>query len=310
MKKLLRLALLATVAFGCLSLAELSPANAYFQHHHKHVKHVKHRKTKHKMHSRSNAMVRDAQTSLVNLAYYRGKPDGVLGPKTVKAIKAFQHDHHLAVNGRLNKETYNAIIKADSARAMSSLPLPASALGPLPMLPIESKVDTLKAQPGLVGQTNQQYADPLLGGAVVAGEGKGAPQAVRTQELSSRFAKLDINENKNGPTRRYDMTLNGRPILQIDNQPSIIGISQTYALDNEDAIILTSYHDGDPVCAYKHYLLTLAEGRNELRAIGNCTHGYQARKVEDSLFITFPEFDDQRLAGATWRYEGGELERL
>jgi hypothetical protein len=47
-----------------------------------------------------------------------------------------------------------------------------------------------------------------------------------------------------------------------------------------------------------------------VRAIGNCTHGYQARKVDDSLLVTFPEFDDQRVAGATWRYENDDLEKL
>jgi hypothetical protein len=99
-------------------------------------------------------------------------------------------------------------------------------------------------------------------------------------------------------------------MLQIDNQPSIIGISQTFALEHEDVIVLTTYHDGDKVCAYKHYLLTLAQGRNELHPIGNCSHGYQARKVEESIFITFPEVDDQRVAGATWRYESGDLEKL
>jgi hypothetical protein len=291
--KSLRLACLAFVTAGLVSVAATPPAYAFFHHHHKkHVRHVKHKKHK------TSAMVRDAQISLINLGYYKGHPDGLMGPKTVKAIRVFQRDHGLKVTGKLTRETYNAIIKADKTRAMASLPMPV-------MMP--PPIDTLPAQPGLVGPTNQQYADPLLGGPTVAG---GGAQAVRTQELSSRYGKLDINENVNGNERRYTMTLNGRPILDSDHQPSIIGISQTFKLENEDAIVISTYRASDPVCAYQHYLLTLAEGRNEIRAFGNCTHGYQARAVENSLFVTFPEVDDQRVAGATWRYESGDLERL
>lgn len=307
MKKQLRLAFLTLSVIGIATTMDTQPAYAFFRHHHKHVVHSHHR---HKSHSHTSTLVRDAQTSLINLKYLSGKADGIIGPKTTKAIKAFQKDNKLHADGKLTKETYNAIIKADSTRAMASLPMPTVKEPLPPSSPLaEMKRDTLPAQPGLVGPTNQQYADPLLGGLTVAG-GNGAPQSVRTQELSSRFAKLDINENINGPQRRYNLTLNGTPLLQIENQPSIIGISQTFALDHEDALVLTTYHDGDTVCPYKHYLLTLSQGRNELHVIGNCTHGYQARKVEDSLFITFPEVDDERLAGATWRYENGDLEKL
>jgi hypothetical protein len=296
-KKLVRLASLALFVVGLTATVDSKPAFAFFHHHHKHATKSHQIHHKHKKHAKSSALVRDAQTSLVNLGYYAGHPDGKMGPKTTKAIKAFQRDHSLPKDGKLTKQTYNAIIKADSARAMASLPIPLS-------LPHDN---ALAAQPGLVGPTDQQYADPLLGGTTIIG---GNAQAVRTQELTSRFAKLDINENINGGLRRYNLTLNGNPVLQVDNQPSIIGISQTYSLGHEDAIILTTYHDGDPVCAYKHYLLALTEGRNELHAFGNCTHGYQARVVEDSLFVTFPEVDDARVAASTWRYESGDLEKL
>jgi hypothetical protein len=309
-KKLMRIALLSVVAFGVASTADSNPAFAYYKHHHKHAKHAHHGKVT--LRSKSNTMVREGQNSLINLNYLHDKADGVLGHKTMKAVKAFQHDAKLPMTGQIDKATYSALIKADKSRAMAALPIPASSLLPknLTMPGTESKQETLPAQPGLVGPTDQQYADPLLSGVTVAGDGKGAPQAVRTQELSSRYAKLDINENKNGNLRRYNMTVNGNPVLQIDNQPSIIGISETFALDHEDALILTAYNENDKVCSYKHYLLILADKSTVLHAIGNCTHGYQARKTQDSIFVTFPEVDDQRVAGATWRYEGGELVRL
>lgn len=303
MKLSFRPVLLSLAIIGLVAAAP-APAHAYFHHHHKKSHHAHHKKA-----SKTSALVRDAQTSLINLGYLDGKADGVLGPKTTKAIKGFQKDHHLRVTGKLTKETYNAIIVADRTRAMASLPIPTAKIIP-PSSPLgEIRGDTLPAQPGLVGPTDQQYADPLLGGPTVIGD-KTAPQAVRTQQLSSRYAKLDINENINGPVRRYNMTLNGLPLFQIENQPSIIGISQTYALEHEDALVITAYNDGNAACPYKHYLLTLTQGQNALHPIGNCTHGYQARKVEDSLFITFPETDDMRMAPATWRYENGDLERL
>ena len=297
MKKLIRIALITSVVFGLGSIADSTPAFAYFHHHHKH--HA--RKTHHKHKGSNSAMVRDAQMSLIRLGYLTGHADGVIGPKTRHAIMTFQREHGLRATGQLTRATYSAIIKADHSLAAVTLPEP--------MLVPVTPHDTLAAQPGLVGPTDTQYADPLRGGKTVFADPTGN-QSVRTQEVSSRFAKLDINENTNGPMRRYNITLNGTPILLIDHQPSIIGVSETYAFDHEDAIILTTFHDGDPVCAYKYYLLTLTEGKNELRVIGNCTHGYQSRKVEDSLFITFPETDDQRVAGATWRYENGDLERL
>ena len=303
MNKPLRIALLAFSVAGAMA-ALPQTAHAYFKHHHKVVHHVSHKKH----HAQINEMVRDAQTSLINLGYLNGKADGILGPKTTKAIKGFQKDNHLHVDGRLTQQVYNAIVRADRSRAMSSLPMPMGGPTSSPVLPPVH--DTLLAQPGLVGPTSQDYADPLLGGVTVAGGGVGAPQSVRTQTLSSRYAKLDINENTNGPLRRYNLTLNGTSLLQVDNQPSVIGISETYSLPNEDVLVVTTYRDGDTLCPYKHYILALAQNKNELYPIGNCTHGYQARKVEDSVFVTFPETDDQRMAPATWRYEGGDLERL
>lgn len=312
MKKQLRLAILGVSVLAIALAAGAEPAHAYYKHHHRN--HIVHAKAKtHKKHSRKassgNSMVREAQASLINLRYLAGKADGKLGPKTTRAIRNFQKDHGLHADGKLTRATYNAIIKADSERAMAALPVPKDKLLVAPLPVPDLNRDTLAAQPGLVGPTNQQYADPLLGGQTVT-TANGSAQAIRTQTLSSRFAKIDINENINGNLRRYNMTVNGNPILQVNNQPSIIGISQTYAFDSEDVMIVTTYRDGDRTCQYKHYLLSLAQGRNELHVLGNCTHGYQARKVEDSLFVTFPEFDDERMAPATWRYENGNLEQL
>lgn len=47
------------------------------------------------------AVITQAQRVLLQLGYKPGKPDGVLGPATERAIQAFQKDHGLAEEGRL-----------------------------------------------------------------------------------------------------------------------------------------------------------------------------------------------------------------
>lgn len=48
----------------------------------------------------SNSMVTDIQTGLSKLGYYSGQVDGLTGPKTAQAIRAYQGDHGLQVDGR------------------------------------------------------------------------------------------------------------------------------------------------------------------------------------------------------------------
>lgn len=47
------------------------------------------------------AAITQAQRALLQLSYKLGKPDGVQGPATGRAIQAFQKDHGLAEDGRL-----------------------------------------------------------------------------------------------------------------------------------------------------------------------------------------------------------------
>lgn len=295
MKNKLRLALLASAVLTVVLAGDASPAFARHHHHSHHTARSHHHVRRH--HSKGNERVRQAQVSLINLGYYQRNPDGILGPQTKIALRAFQRAQHMRVTGVLDTKTYNALLKAERKHAMEALPLPHVGV-------------TSIAPPALYGKTDQQYADPFRDSPVVAGS-KDSGQAVRTQGFESRYAKIDVNENINGAVRRYAVTINGTPILQVDNQPSVIGISETYHLGTEDAIIFTTYRDNDPVCAYKYFLLTLTEGSNQLRSLDNCTHGYQARVVEQSLFIAFPEVDSPRIsAPATWRYEDGNLTRL
>ena len=47
-----------------------------------------------------------AQVMLTNKGLYSGKPDGDCGPKTAKALRAYQKQSGLAVTGKLDAETY------------------------------------------------------------------------------------------------------------------------------------------------------------------------------------------------------------
>ena len=57
------------------------------------------------------APARDIQTALKNAGYYTGKIDGKIGPKTDSAIKAFQKNNSLKVDGVVGKKTWNLLNK-------------------------------------------------------------------------------------------------------------------------------------------------------------------------------------------------------
>jgi len=263
----------------------------------------RHRVVAHHTVPHSSAMVRTAQTHLAHLGYYKSKIDGITGPKTVAALKAFQHDHHFHVTGMLTTQTYNALAEADRAAPGGSSMASNSRLEAA-----ERSADFYATHPDFYGHYDQQYADPMLLSSAVIGSGD-AP-AVRSQAVPSRFGKIDVSENNSGNGKRYSITLNGQPVFQADDQPAVIGISRTFDLGNEDAIVVSAYHNENTTCPYKHFLLTLASGTNNVQEISNCTHGYQAKVKDGSLFIVFPESDDGRAVGNTWRYENNHLERL
>jgi N-acetylmuramoyl-L-alanine amidase len=49
------------------------------------------------------------QTKLTDDGYYHGQIDGVLGSSSLEAIRQFQSDHGLAVNGKVDPELLDAL---------------------------------------------------------------------------------------------------------------------------------------------------------------------------------------------------------
>ena len=249
--------------------------------HHKKSHHSskKHKAVKTVKKSKGDPKIREVQTHLANLDYYKGKVDGLNGPKTKAAIKKFQHANKLPATGKLTNKTYDAIVQADRERSLSSLPpiiiegTKEQALKPIvipPMPPEEpapnSGPDFYATHPDFYGHYNQSFENPLLLGS--------------TQSLSTRFAKIVLTEDttqQDASSKRYNITLNGLPLILVDGQPSVIGVSRTYALGDEDVIIFTTYKDRDPVCAYAYNLLILAANGTTSREIDNCTRGYRGQ---------------------------------
>lgn len=269
-----------SVALACLALAlGATPADARAAHHKHHVKthHVSHKHARgHAKASRGSSIVRIAQEHLSNLGYYDGKADGVMGPKTKAAIKRFQREHGIKADGALGAKTVRALSSADH-RVIGTHSMP---------LTRENAADA---------EVNQDFAVSL------GNNGK---------MISSRFARVDVNESGEGANKRYSVELNGQSILTADGQPSVVGISPTYDMGNEDAVVFTTFSPNNTQCIYKNHVLALNGAGTKMLDIENCTRDYEAKVNNGSLYISFPEHDDNRALGATWRLEGTTLERM
>jgi peptidoglycan hydrolase-like protein with peptidoglycan-binding domain len=68
----------------------------------------------------SSSTVRRVQRELKADGFYHGKVDGISGPKTHAAIRAYQHDNRLAATGRLDTATMRRLGVHRAARAEAS----------------------------------------------------------------------------------------------------------------------------------------------------------------------------------------------
>jgi hypothetical protein len=266
---------------GLAITSTVALARTHPKHHY--VRHTMHRHGHHSRVVAKNNQLRTAQIHLSHLGYYSGRIDGLMGPKTKTAIKNFQRNRLLPITGKLTVETYNSLVEADANKlAVTALAMP--------------RVDFYATHPDYYGHIDPTYSNPTM---------LGTPQTV-----PSRYGNISVDEDNSGSEKRYTISLDGRPLLRTDSQPSAINISRTFNLGAEDAIILSAYRHDDTLCPYEHYVLALTANGSALHPINNCTRGYQAKVNSNSLFIVFPETDDERAVGSTWRYENGEIERL
>ena len=65
-----------------------------------------------------------AQAALLKLGYNVGKIDGQLGPKTTRAIKAFQKKQQLIVNGKISQQLLEQLKMAIEKKSPADLSQP------------------------------------------------------------------------------------------------------------------------------------------------------------------------------------------
>lgn len=244
-------------------------------------------------------IVRTAQMRLASMGYYVGRYDGNMGPVTQTAIRDFQRTNGLTATGLLNPETYSLM---QGRSTIAYQPVYRTTYSPVYSYAING-----------VGYYRTAYNDRILvTGLPIMWDDRW--HYTHTQQIPSRYGKLDVSEDNRGSLRHYAVTLNGQPVLFANNQPQVLRVSNTYALNGEDAVIFTAYH-GDGACAYKSYLLTVHNDGTfaNPKEIGNCTGNFEAHVAENnSLMISFPSMN---MASGwstwdVWRYENDRLARI
>jgi tetratricopeptide (TPR) repeat protein len=60
-------------------------------------------------------LVRKVQQNLSRLGYNPGPADGIIGPKTRAAVKAFQRDNDLKIDSRINEALLEQLVSAGSS---------------------------------------------------------------------------------------------------------------------------------------------------------------------------------------------------
>lgn len=64
--------------------------------------------------------VKLVQSKLIELGYLKDKADGIFGKKTLAAVKAFQKDKGLTVDGEVGKKTWNKLFPTSSSSTTST----------------------------------------------------------------------------------------------------------------------------------------------------------------------------------------------
>jgi peptidoglycan hydrolase-like protein with peptidoglycan-binding domain len=238
-------------------------------HHHKSTHATQHKKAPKKA-VRTGASLRTAQAQLADLGYYSGAVDGKNGPMTRKAISNFQRDHGLKMSGALDKATAKALAQAAyDVRGKGASNL---GMGPVSALP-----------------------PPLLDG----------PKGV-----TSRFSKVDIVvESPSVNSHNYQFVVNDQTIITAVDQPGPLKVSPTYALGDEDIVLVTVY-TGNVSCLYETSLVSLRANGTARQNVSTCGNEYKAYPKSGSLYIEIPNGFDGRNTGVTWRYENGKLDQL
>jgi len=173
----------------------------------------------------SNATPKDAQQRLIDLGYLQGTADGVIGPRSVEALKRFQRFNGLEPNGKATAETLEALFSSEA------IPLPAS------------------LSPGSTGPAVKRLQERLIQFGFMEGEpdedyGQGTASAVRAFQqhlLDQGYRDEDLTVNGTAtPLTQYCLFDPGYSTYLRDVEP---GVSDSEALRIERRLVALGYMD-------------------------------------------------------------------
>ncbi len=221
-------------------------------------------------HAMPRADVRDVQEKLILLGYDAGPIDGVMGRKTKAAVRKFQHDAEIRVDGVVGPQTRGML--ADFVARGGSRYQPRAANNQLDLY-------------------EDVLTDHLLRGSV---------------QLPSRFAKVDVTRAGAG---RYGLSINGTLVAASPGGNGLPRISHVFELPGED-VFLFSTPSGKPKCALEHTLFAVRANGTFMppTPIGNCQEVMGGRVEDDALVFSFPpqRVPSWRLE-ESWLYRYGEV---
>lgn len=122
----------------------------------------------------ADAAVRYYQEALARLGYYGGEVDGLHGPKTEAAVRAFQSSARIAVDGDVGSETISALERALENLAAGS---PAAEPGSAPLQPPSAGPTRPAAGEPAESVADHQVGPAPTGGDIGAGAGTAAGAA-------------------------------------------------------------------------------------------------------------------------------------
>ena len=104
----------------------------------------------------ADANISNAQQILIDRGYYSGPADGVIGPATYAALRAYQRDHGLRITGRLDSPTVYLLNRETNTAAAAPNPYPSASYPSAP-----PTIDVRTAQQTL--RDRGYYSGPLDG---------------------------------------------------------------------------------------------------------------------------------------------------
>ncbi len=217
------------------------------------------------------ASVREAQRQLSELGYYTGRNDGLFGPQTRRAVKAFQRDSGLPVSGELTAQTKSLLShKGFSLR-----------------------------EGGYFRKRNAFFYWPDRN------------HIAASQGIPNRYMNVALREEGTGLLSRFTITLNGAPIFFANNQPGPLQVSETFSLPGEDAIVVTSYSGDAVCPHKSFLLTFRSNNTYAgPKEIGSCSGFVEAGVAGNYLIIGFRHGPDHYAARSLWRYANGSLAQL